>query len=354
MRITELETPALVLDKIVFEENMKTMDKLLSGTNMKLRPHYKSHKCATIAQLQMARGAAGMTCAKLGEALDLAKAGVKDIYIANQIVQPSKVKKVAKLAKEVRLMIAVDDDENIRALSQAAVNEGSTIYCMVEFEIGMNRCGVTTFDEALGLAQLVDSLPGLEFDGIQAYAGNIAHEHSLPKRQHQTAIIEDTITRLKEYMEKHGLTVREVGGCSTGTVEQRPRDSVYTHLQTGSYIFMDQAYSHLKLNFKHALYVLATVISTKEDRFITDTGVKSLGMDQGDPILVGVPADTKVDWSEEHGTIYMEDHGKKINDKFAYIPGHCCTTVNIFDKIYVVEGEEVVDAWDITARGCAW
>lgn len=354
MRITEVETPALVLDKNAFEQNMEIMNKLLYGTNMKLRPHYKSHKCAKIAQIQIERGAVGMTCAKLGEAMDLAKNNIKDIYIANQVVQPSKVEKAAKLAKDVRLMIAVDNADNVRELSKAAVAADSTIYCMVEFEVGMGRCGVRTFDEALVLAQLIDQLPGLAFDGIQAYAGNLAHEHDLEKRQHETSVIEDTITRLKAYLEKHGLTVREVGGCSTGTVEQRPRDSVYTHLQTGSYIFMDQAYSHLHLNFKHALYVLTTVVSTKEDRFITDTGVKSISMDQGGPILVGVPADTKVDWSEEHGTIYMENHGKKLNDKFAYIPGHCCTTVNIFDKIYVVDGENVVDVWDVTARGCAW
>lgn len=354
MKVCELLTPALVLDKKIFEENMDTMNQLLSGTHMKLRPHYKSHKCGEIARIQMQRGACGMTCAKLGEAMDLRKNGVGDIFIANQIVQPEKIKLAAELAESCRLMVCVEDKENIKALSEAAAKRGVDIYCMVEFEVGMNRCGVTTFEEVLELARLIERLPGIHFDGIQAYAGNLAHEHSLSKRQEQTAVIEDTVSRLKEYLEKHGLTVREVGGCSTGTVEQRPRDSVYTHLQAGSYIFMDQAYSHLHLKFKHALYILTTVISAKKDRFITDTGVKSLGMDQGDPILVGVPSDTKVEWSEEHGTIYLEDHGRKINDKFAYIPGHCCTTVNTFDKIYVVEGDEVVDAWDITARGLAW
>lgn len=354
MKVNELLTPALVLDKKVFEENMDTMDRLLADTHMQLRPHYKSHKCRDIAKIQMKRGACGITCAKLGEAVDLVKAGIGDIFIANQIVQPEKVKMAAELAESCRLMVCVDDKENIKALSEAAADRGVHIYCMIEFEVGMNRCGVASFEEVLELARLIESLPGIHFDGIQAYAGNLAHEHSLSRRNEQTAVIESTVGRLKEYLEKHDLMVREIGGCSTGTVEQRPKDSVYTHLQTGSYIFMDQAYSHLHLNFKNALYILTTVISTKKDRFITDTGVKSLGMDQGGPILVGVPADTKVDWSEEHGTIYLENHGRRINDKFAYIPGHCCTTVNIFDRLYVVDGDEVVDTWDITARGRSW
>lgn len=354
MKVNELFTPALILDKKVFEKNMDTMDELLLGTSMYLRPHYKSHKCREIAKIQMQRGAAGITCAKLGEAADLFQAGIKDIFIANQIAQKEKIQMIAELAKKCRLMICVEDKENIKALSDAAKEKGSDIYCMVEFEVGMNRCGVTDVEEVLELAQLIESLPNLHFDGIQAYAGNLAHEHSLLKREQETAKIESKVSSLKKYLENHGLAVREVGGCSTGTVEQRSKDSVYTHLQTGSYIFMDQAYSHLHLKFLNALYVLTTVISVKEDRFITDTGVKSLGMDQGAPGLVGVPEDTSVDWSEEHGTIYMSGHGRKINDKFLYIPGHCCTTVNIFDKIYVVEEDEVVDVWNVTGRGQSW
>lgn len=354
MKVKELFTPALILDIKVFEENMDTMEQLLLDTDMVLRPHYKSHKCRNIAKRQMELGAKGITCAKLGEAEDLVKAGISDIFIANQIIQKEKIQIAAELAKKCRLMVCVEERENIKALSEAAKEQEADIYCMVEYEVGMNRCGVTSYEEVLELAWLIESLPNVHFDGIQAYAGHLAHEHSLEKRIAETEKIEDTVRKLKEYLESHGLSVREIGGCSTGTVEQRPKDSVYTHLQTGSYIFMDQAYDHLNLKFKNALYILSTVVSVKEDRFITDTGVKSLGMDQGEPRLVGVPKGTKVDWSEEHGTIYMRDHGRRINDKICYIPGHCCTTVNIFDQLYVVEDDEVIDVWEITARGKSW
>ena len=137
MNINELETPALILDKNIFESNMARMAELLKGSNMKLRPHYKSNKCPEIAKIQIKNGASGITCAKLGEAEDLAEAGISNILIGNQVVQPSKVKRVGELAKKCYLIICVDNADNVRALSEAAVNAGSTIHCLVEYEVGM-------------------------------------------------------------------------------------------------------------------------------------------------------------------------------------------------------------------------
>lgn len=352
MKINDLETPALILDKKAFQANLDKMDVLLKNTSMKLRPHYKSNKCSEIAKMQIARGASGITCAKLGEAEDLAKAGIKNILIANQVVQPSKIKKIAELAKNCYLIICVDKTENIVELSLAATEAGSQIHCLVEYEVGMKRCGVDTYKEFLELAKIIDKCDGLVFEGIQAYAGHMAHEHSKEVRIAETIRIENEITGLKKYVEKNGFKVKEVGGGSTGTVEQKPKGSVYTDIQAGSYIFMDNAYRQLNLGFKNALFVLTTVISTKKDRVVTDTGVKSLGMDQGNPIFLGVPKDSTISMSEEHGAVYCQ-HNFNLNDKLLYIPGHCCTTVNIFDEIYVVDGDEVVDCWKVTARGKA-
>lgn len=352
MKINDLETPALIIDKNAFEANMDKMDELLRNTSMKLRPHYKSNKCSEIAKIQISKGASGITCAKLGEAEDLADAGVKNILIANQIVQPSKIKKMAELAKRCYLIVCVDNIENIVELSFAATEAGSNIHCLVEYEVGMKRCGVDTYEEFFELAKVIDKSSGLVFEGIQAYAGHMAHEHSKEVRIAETNRIEKEILGLKKYVEKKGLKVKEVGGGSTGTVEQKPKNSVYTDIQAGSYIFMDNAYKQLNLGFKNALFVLTTVISTKSDRVVTDTGVKSLGMDQGNPVFLGVPNDSPISMSEEHGAVYCE-HNFKLNDKLLYIPGHCCTTVNIFDEIYVVDGDDVVDCWKVTSRGRA-
>ena len=148
--------------KILFE-NIQAMNTLLEGKNVKLRPHYKSHKCDYLAHLQIQNGAKGMTCAKLSEAIDLADTGIEDILIANQIVDAKKIRRLADLAGDCRLTVCVDDIDNIKMLSDAAVIAGNTIYCLVEYEIGMKRCGVTSKEEVLELAELIGKSKNLSF-----------------------------------------------------------------------------------------------------------------------------------------------------------------------------------------------
>jgi len=135
-------------------------------------------------------------------------------------------------------------------------------------------------------------------------------------------------------------------------VECKPRDSIYTEMQCGSYLFTDRAYREVGVGFRHSLYLLTTVISTKPDRIVTDGGVKSLGMDQGDPVFVGYEG-LPIRMSEEHGQVEAPGHTLKVGEKLKYIPGHCCTTINAHDRIYVVDGEDVVDIWPVTSRGKA-
>ena len=352
MKLSQIETPALIVDRSAFLENMAAMDRLLSGTTMALRPHYKSHKSVAIAKLQLAAGAKGITTAKLSEAEDLAQAGVGDILIANQVVQPEKLGRVALLANKTRLTICVDDAENVLQLERAMAVVGGTLYVLVEYEIGMERCGVETHEEVLALAKLIQAQPHLEFEGVQAYAGHLAHEHSLELRKQASEIIEDDLKNLKETLTAAGLQPKEITGGSTGTVECKPRDSVYTEMQCGSYLFTDRAYREVGVGFRHSLYLLTTVISTKSDRIVTDGGVKSLGMDQGDPVFVGYEG-LPIRMSEEHGQVEVPGHTLKVGEKLKYIPGHCCTTINAHDRIYVVDGEDVVDIWPVTSRGKA-
>ena len=147
MKLHQLDTPALILDKRAFDRNRRAMQELLKNTTMKFRPHYKSHKCPTIALLQLADGAKGITCAKLSEAEDLAACGVKDILIANQIVQPEKLGRLAELAGRCRLTLCVDCADNVLALERAMAAHETTLYCLVEYDIGMNRCGVESHEE---------------------------------------------------------------------------------------------------------------------------------------------------------------------------------------------------------------
>ena len=153
-------------------------------------------------------------------------------------------------------------------------------------------------------------------------------------------------------MEQNGLPVRNVCGGSTGTAADKPLDTAYTQLQAGSYLFMDATYETLNLRFQQALFLLTTVISVKEDRVMLDGGVKSLAMDQAVPVFPALP-DAEIIFSEEHTTLLARNTSLKLGDNMRCIPGHCCTTMNIHDKIYLVDGEDVVDVWAITSRGKA-
>ena len=352
MRIEQIQTPALVVDLNVLEQNQRTMNDLVANCPAKLRPHYKSNKCTAIAHKQIAAGAKGVTCAKLGEARDLVESGIEDVLIANQITDLGKIAEVARLAGCCRLSIAVDGEKNIRDLEAAAAIQGTHIYCLVEYEIGMGRCGVTTKEDLLVLAQLIDSCPHLTFEGIQAYAGHLSHEADVSLRSELGAGVEARLKEAKAYLEEHGLTVPQVSGCSTASVRDHAiPDTVYTEFQPGSYLFMDAAYRPLAdLPFRNSLFVLATVMSKGNGKTITDAGMKAVSVDQLPPVFLGYE-DYPVELSEEHGAVLLPEDEKQVGDKMWLIPSHCCTCINIYDWLYFVRDGKVEDKVPINSRG---
>jgi len=353
MKTRNLETPALLLDKQAMLRNMEKMDHILTGTTMALYPHYKSHKCPAIAKLQLERGAGGITCAKLGEALDLQAAGMDNIVIANQIVQAEKLPKLAALAQKCRLTVCVDHPQNVLDLEQAMAQAGEgKLHVLVEYDVGMNRCGVSSHEEFLALAKLVSAQPHLVFEGIQAYAGQLSHEEDAQKRFAAVQAIEADVASLKAFCAENGVNVREICGGSTGFAHEKPKNTLYTQVQFGSYLFMDRSFLPLELQFEQALFVETTVLSVKPDHVVVDCGVKTMTMDQYPPYFPAFPQ-AQLSFSEEHTTILVENTHLKPGDKLRYVPGHCCTTINLFDRIYVIEGEDVLDCWEITSRGKA-
>ena len=348
-----LLTPALVIDRAAMERNMAKMDGLLEGTSMNLYPHYKSHKCPAIALLQLARGAKGITCAKLGEALDLCDAGVENIVIANQVIQQEKLPVLARLANRCRLTVCVDDAQNVLDLQAAMAEAGDgLLHVLVEYDVGMNRCGVATHEEFLALAQLIQGQSQLVFEGIQAYAGQLSHEENAEKRFADVQAIEADVAALKAFCDENGVKVTEICGGSTGFAHEKPKNTVYTQVQFGSYLFLDRSFQPLELQFEQALFVQTTVLAVKPDRIVVDCGVKTMTMDQYPPYFPAFPG-AKLSFSEEHTTILVSGSALKPGDKLLYVPGHCCTTINTFDKVYVAENNVVTDCWDITSRGKA-
>lgn len=350
MNITDISTPALIVDQVKFQCNAEKMSALLENKTMKLRPHYKSHKCADIAHWQMKNGAIGLTCAKLDEAIDLADSGIGNILIANQITDKSKIAKMAYLAKACRLTVCVDIKQNVMDIENAAALANSTVHCLIEYEIGMKRCGVSDKEEVATLAELIKQCKHLEFDGIQAYAGHLSHTVSEAERSIETEKNTRRIKELLKYLNDRSITVSVLSGGSTGTCMIKANEGLYTELQAGSYLFMDSTYAELGLPFENSLFILTTVVSVSNNIVVVDAGVKSCGVDQGMPVPCGFSV-SHIVASEEHLQLHNPSKKFSVGDKVLLIPAHCCSTVNLHDKIYFVENEEVVKRYFVTARG---
>lgn len=352
MLIEQLETPALVLDLDAAEHNIAVMNGHMARTGLALRPHFKSSKSTYIAKMQIREGAKGITCAKVSEAEVLVQSGIDDVLIANQVVEPSKLARIAYLAGCCRLTVCADRAENIMQLQAAALAQNTVIHIYIEYDVFMRRCGVDTPDEFLALARLAASCSNLVFDGIQAYAGHLSHEEDYETRMEQSARVEQRVAQLKGYLEQNGVEVRQVSGISTGTIEFRPADTVYTEAQAGSYIYMDTSYNALGLGLRNALFVLAQVMN-KNEYIITDAGLKSISTDQRPPVFRYYP-DREVRFSEEHSQILSEGVNLEIGDKLLIIPSHCCTTVNLYDHMYITRNGKVTGRVAIDGRGKSW
>jgi len=349
IRVADIETPALLLDLDLLEKNILKMADFVRSRGIDLRPHYKTIKCPVIAHLQIKAGAKGICCAKLGEAETLVHAGIDDVLIANQVVDPAKVMRLAALARGRRLAVAVDHPDNVRDLSAAASVFGSTIHVLVEVDIGMGRCGVREAGEVIALARLIESAEGLVFSGIQAYEGHLMHdsrEKKLEGVREASRVLEGIINELR----REGMEVGSVSGGGTGTYDLKGNGTVWTELQAGSYALMDTTYRDLGIEFDTALSVLATVIHKRPGMAVTDAGMKACSVDMGQPRIKGHEA-LEVALHEEHGVVRDPHDRLERNMKVEYIPGHCCTTVNQNDRYHCIRNGVLEDIWPVTARG---
>lgn len=359
MHKTELDTPALLIDLDKMEANIGAMANYFSTVNAELRPHLKTHKTPIIAHKQIAAGAIGVTCAKLGEAEAVIHAGIRDVLIANQIVGTQKIARLINLAKHSEIMVAVDNSENVQAISEAAAAKGATVRMLVEVNIGMDRCGVEPGKPTLELTEQIHRSPNLVFEGLMGYEG---HTVAKPNRAERDAAAREAMQQLidaKHYLEKHGVEVSIMSGGGTGTFNITGSIPEMTEVQAGSYVLMDSTYYNVEGigdHFDCALSVLATVVSRPNpNRMIVDTGLKVLAKEFGIPQPVGVTGIEMTGLSEEHGKMGVSDENVSLKpgDKLEILPTHCCTTVNLHDRYYGIRNGIVESVWEITARGKA-
>ena len=356
---TELDTPALLIDLDIMETNIQKMATYFTHVSAELRPHVKTHKTPIIAHKQIAAGAIGVTCAKLGEAEAIVHAGIRDVLIANQIVGKQKIARLINLAKHSEIMVAVDDAKNVQDISDAALEKGVTIRILVEVNIGMNRCGVEPGEAALTLAQQVCKSPNLKFEGLMGYEGHTVAKPERLERENATREAMQRLVDTKDYLKRHGIDVAIMSGGGTGTYDITGSFPEMTEVQAGSYVFMDSTYGKVEgvgEKFECSLSVLATVVSRPEqNRIIVDTGMKVLTKEFGIPQPIGYKGIEMTSLSEEHGKMEILNGNVPLSpgDKLEILPTHCCTTVNLHDRYYGIRNDVVESVWNITARGRA-
>jgi D-serine deaminase-like pyridoxal phosphate-dependent protein len=354
-----IDTPALLIDIEKMEYNIEKMADFFKDKKANLRPHIKTHKCPTLSQKQIEAGAIGITCAKVSEAEVMSRSGINNILIANQIIGDQKINRLVSLAQNTKIIVAVDNYENAKNISDVAIRDRVKIGILVEVNIGNNRCGVFPGEPALVLVKKFEKLKGLEFCGLMGYEGFTVFIKSFKERESEAKKAIKKLVDTKKLIEKNHLKCSIVSCGATGTYNISGTIPGITEIQAGSYATMDGKYSGIEYigeEFKQALTLLATIISRPtSERAIIDVGMKAITMEFGMPKIKRYSEKAKIyKLAEEHGYIELENISNKsfkIGDKIEIIPSHGCTTINLHEKFYGIRNDIVETIWPIEARG---
>jgi len=362
----DIQTPCLVLDLDALERNIIKMGQFAKDKNMRHRVHGKMHKSVDVALLQeKLGGSCGVCCQKVSEAEAFVRGGIKDVLVSNQVRDPAKIDRLARLPKlGARAICCVDDLANIADLSAAAVKHGTQIECLVEIDCGAGRCGVQSTEDVVAIATAIDAAEGVKFAGLQAYQGAMQHLDDYQERKAKIDVAVAMVAEAVAALKSVGLECDIVGGGGTGSYYFEGESGVYNELQCGSYAFMDADYGRIldrdgnridQGEWQNALFLLTSVMShAKADKAICDAGLKAQSVDSGLPVIFGRTDVEYVKCSDEHGVIADPDGVLKVGDKLKLVPGHCDPTCNVHDWYVGVRNGKVEALWPITARGKAF
>lgn len=362
----DIQTPCLVLDLDALERNIRKMGEYAKAHGMRHRSHGKMHKSVDVQKLQeRLGGAAGVCCQKVSEAEAFARGGIRDILVSNEVRDPAKIDRLARLPKlGARVSVCVDDAANVAELSAAARKHGTALECLVEIDCGARRCGVGTAAAAIEIAKAVDAAPGLKFTGVQAYQGAMQH---LENYQERKTRLDDAIAMTRNVVEAlraAGLKPEIVTGGGTGSYRFESNSGVYNELQCGSYAFMDADYGRIRDadgnridrgEWENALFVLTSVMSrARPGHAVCDAGLKVLSLDSGLPVVHGRDDVKYINASDEHGVIEDRRGVLRVNERLKLVPGHCDPTCNLHDWYVGVRNGKVEAVWPVSARGKAY
>ncbi|MES2541680.1 MAG: 3-hydroxy-D-aspartate aldolase BhcC [Pseudomonadota bacterium] len=362
----DIQTPCLILDLDALERNIKKMGDYARAHGMRHRVHGKMHKSVDVAKLQeRLGGSVGVCCQKVSEAEVFARGGIKDVLVSNQVRDPAKIDRLARLPKlGARTICCVDMVDNVADLSAAAVKHGTTIECLVEIDCGAGRCGVKTTSDVVALSKAIGAAPGLKFSGIQAYQGAMQHMDAFADRKAKIDLAVAQVKDAVDALKAEGIACDIVGGGGTGSYYFESTSGVYNELQCGSYAFMDADYGRIldkdgnridQGEWENALFILTSVMShAKADKAIVDAGLKAQSVDSGLPVIYGRTDVKYVKCSDEHGVVEDPQGVLKVNDKLKLVPGHCDPTCNVHDWYVGVRNGKVEVVWPVSARGKAY
>ncbi|HUI40898.1 MAG TPA: alanine racemase, partial [Terriglobia bacterium] len=360
MQLRDVPTPALTIDLAVVERNLDRMARYCTEQKLALRPHVKTHKTPEVARMQVYRGAAGLTVAKVGEGEVMAAAGFSEILLAFPVWGDGNLIRLATLARNVKMLIALDAEATAVELSRALRAQGASVGVLVEFDAGLGRCGLEPGPACVELARKVEALPGLKFRGLMTYFGSIWGTEE--ERRGEARRVAERVERALAAFAEARMPVEIVSGGSTPSAPFAGQIAGLTEIRPGTYVYNDlnTFYQGVCGLEDCAARVVATVVSTAvPGRAIIDAGSKTLSSDtlgsgpkSGYGYVVEAPDARLIKLNEEHGYLDISNsaHRFHVGEVVTVIPNHVCTCVNMHDEVFLVRDGEVTGAWRVAAR----
>ena len=361
MHISELDTPALLIDLDIMERNLRRVAEYAKAHGLRLRPHTKTHKVPALGKLQLASGAVGLTVAKVGEAEVMLAADPPDLLVAYPVIGQAKLDRLMQVARQTRVTVALDSLFAARQLSEAARQAHVKVGVLAEVDVGLGRVGVSPGEELLQLAQDLERLPGLTFEGIAFYPGHIKvlDNTGVEALQQLRWLIQTMLDDLR----RAGIAVRIVSGGSTPTLFHSHALTGLNEIRPGTYIYndMNTVRSGGCTVDECAGSILVTVVSTaRKGQMVVDGGSKTFSSDL--PVgsaertfgrVVEAPDSVFYNLNEEHGFVDIRRAGRAfaVGDRVRILPNHVCPAVNLHERVYGIRNEAVEQVWQVEGRG---
>lgn len=347
----EAPTPLLAIDLDTFEGNIARMAAAFAGRAGGVRPHVKTHKSTAIARIQAEAHGRGLTCSTTDELNALVAAGIDDVLLANVVSDPLRLRALGAAARTATITAAADSLDVVRLLNGAARDADAEIGVVVERDIGMGRNGVTSTEEGLIVAEAVADSPHLRLRGVMAYEGHLVELEDRDERRRRALGDMEAALELYAAVRADGHDAPIFTGSSTATYDATGMLPEMTDAQTGTYVLMDEVYHRLTPEFEPALAVVATVLTSRPDgTLVLDAGAKRLGIDWGEPLLVGFDAEYRYT-AEEHTVLGLRGGRRpRVGERLALLPGHACTTMSLHAVAHACRGGSVEQLFAIDAR----